>query len=51
VSRFALTTRIVDFAAPLGPLGALVEGLMLHRYMVRLLERRNQYVKSTVEEG
>jgi ligand-binding SRPBCC domain-containing protein len=40
---------VVDFAAPLGPLGALAEGLVLRRYMINLIERRNQYIKIFLE--
>lgn len=40
---------VIDFAAPLGPLGALVDRLVLHRYMINLIERRNQYIKALLE--
>lgn len=40
---------VIDFAAPFGPLGALIDRLVLHRYMVRLIERRNQYIKKVAE--
>lgn len=40
---------VVDFAAPLGPLGALVDRLVLHRYMISLIERRSHYIKTLLE--
>jgi ligand-binding SRPBCC domain-containing protein len=46
-----LMRDVVEFDAPLGPLGTLAEKLVLHRYMARLLERRNAYVKELVESG
>ena len=39
----------VDYAAPLGPLGRLVERVVLHRYMTRLLEARNAHIKHVAE--
>lgn len=39
----------VDYAAPLGPLGRLVERAVLHRYMTRLLQARNQHIKQVGE--
>lgn len=36
---------VVEFEAPLGPLGRLAERLFLERYMVKLLEERNQVIK------
>jgi ligand-binding SRPBCC domain-containing protein len=38
---------IVEFAAPFGPLGRLVERFILARYMRRLIEQRNAYLAST----
>ncbi|HEX4224689.1 MAG TPA: SRPBCC family protein [Pseudonocardiaceae bacterium] len=40
---------IVEFAAPLGPLGRIAELAVLNRYMARLIRIRNDYVKSAVE--
>ena len=40
---------VVDFAAPIGPLGALVDKLVLHHYMIILIKRRNQYIKALLE--
>ena len=40
---------VVDFASPIGPLGALVDKLVLHHYMISLIERRNQYIKALLE--
>jgi len=47
-------TRIVEimsFSSPLGPLGRLVDVLVLGRYMRQLLERRNAYLKSVAERA
>jgi hypothetical protein len=40
---------IIDFAAPLGPLGRIAEILVLRRYMRRLIRVRNQHVKQVAE--
>ncbi|WP_433358931.1 SRPBCC family protein [Streptosporangium sp. CA-115845] len=40
---------IIDFAAPLGPLGTIAEILVLRRYMRRLIRVRNQHVKQVAE--
>ena len=45
-------TRItdeLDYAAPLGPVGRLVEALFLTRYLRRLLEQRNEVVRRAAE--
>ncbi len=45
-------TEMVDdisFTAPLGPLGRLAEGLVLRRYLIRLIARRNRFLKATAE--
>jgi ligand-binding SRPBCC domain-containing protein len=45
-------TRMVDVAdyrVPLGPLGRLVDTLVLRRYMRRLLVLRNTYIKRTAQ--
>jgi ligand-binding SRPBCC domain-containing protein len=44
-----LMRDIVDFAAPLGPLGAIAEFFVLNRYMPRLIRIRNDHVKATAE--
>jgi ligand-binding SRPBCC domain-containing protein len=36
----------IEFAAPLGPLGRIVEKLFLARYLRHLIETRNQYLTS-----
>ena len=41
----------VDYAAPLGLLGRLVERAVLHGYMTRLLEARNAHIKQVAEAG
>ncbi|WP_309118311.1 SRPBCC family protein [Paenibacillus sp.] len=40
----------LTFSAPLGPLGWLVERLILRRYMTRFLEDRNAALKKLAEE-
>ena len=40
-----MTDRI-EFAAPFGVLGRLVESVILNRYMSRLIRQRNQWLKS-----
>lgn len=49
-----LATRMIDlveFAAPLGPLGRLAERLVLRRYLERLLERRNRWLAEQLERA
>jgi ligand-binding SRPBCC domain-containing protein len=41
----------VSFTAPLGPLGLLAERLVLGRYLRRLIEERNRYLKAAVERS
>ncbi|MEV7012129.1 SRPBCC family protein [Streptosporangium sp. NPDC051022] len=40
---------IVEFAAPLGPLGRVAETLALRHYMPRLIRIRNRYIKQVAE--
>lgn len=40
---------VVDFAAPLGPLGATAELTLLNWYMPRLIRVRNDHVKTAAE--
>jgi ligand-binding SRPBCC domain-containing protein len=40
---------VFDYEAPLGPLGRLVERLLLTRYLRRFLEERNRQVKAVAE--
>ncbi|MFI6316164.1 SRPBCC family protein [Nonomuraea sp. NPDC050556] len=40
---------IVAFTAPAGVLGRIAERLILKRYMTKLIETRNQYLKHTTE--
>lgn len=45
-------TRMIDtveFCSPLGPLGSLVDHLVLSRYLERLLRQRNSWLKATLE--
>lgn len=45
-------TRMIDriqFDAPLGPIGRLVEGLVLRSYMQKLIVLRSEYLKAEAE--
>lgn len=42
-------TDIIDFAAPLGPVGRMVERIGLERYMSNLIAERNRYLASAAE--
>jgi ligand-binding SRPBCC domain-containing protein len=42
-------TDVVEFRSPCGPLGALVDALVLASYMQRLLQRRNEVIKKEAE--
>jgi ligand-binding SRPBCC domain-containing protein len=45
-------TRMIDhvsFASPFGPLGRLVDALVLERYMTRLLREHNAHVRAVAE--
>lgn len=47
------STRMIDtveFASPLGVIGSAVDRLFLRRYMQRLLERRNEWLKDELEK-
>ena len=39
-----LMSDVIDFAAPYGPLGRLVDVLILDGYMTKLIATRNQYI-------
>lgn len=39
----------VQFDAPLGPIGDLVERLVLRNYLVRLISERNEHLKTSAE--
>jgi ligand-binding SRPBCC domain-containing protein len=41
-------TDIVEFASPLGPLGQLVDSMILTRYMTQLLMERNRWLTVAV---
>jgi len=43
-------TDVVDFQSPLGPLGYIVDRLVLDHYMPHLLRQRNTWLKTTLEE-
>jgi ligand-binding SRPBCC domain-containing protein len=40
---------VVDFTAPLRPLGTVVERLVLDRYLRRLIQARNAHLKAVAE--
>ena len=42
-------TDVADYTPPVGPLGQLVDGLLLRRYMERLLVERGQHIKAVAE--
>jgi ligand-binding SRPBCC domain-containing protein len=44
-----LMKDVMEFEAPLGPLGKVVDKLLLARHMQRLLERRNQCIRQAAE--
>ncbi|MGB8649024.1 MAG: SRPBCC family protein [Mycobacteriales bacterium] len=44
-------TDLVRYRSPAGPLGALVDRLALERYMRRLLQTRNAWLKAELEAG
>ncbi|MFG3553371.1 cyclase [Micromonospora sp. NPDC047557] len=39
---------VIDFTAPLGPVGGLVASLILRPYLQRLIARRNAYLAATL---
>lgn len=53
VEREGLThmTDSVRFTSPAGPLGLAVDRIVLTRYMTRLLEQRNAWLKTELERG
>ena len=40
---------VMEFAAPFGPIGLVVERLVLKRHMLQLLLRRNECIRRTAE--
>ncbi|MGW1376136.1 SRPBCC family protein [Streptomyces sp. NPDC002446] len=40
---------VIDFASPLGPVGRIVDRLLLSRYMPHLIRIRNAYLASTFD--
>ena len=42
---------IFDYTSPLGVLGSVADVLFLKRYMWRLLNKRNQLIKTVAENG
>jgi ligand-binding SRPBCC domain-containing protein len=44
-------TDVVRYRSPVGPIGVLVDRLVLERYMARLLTQRNNWLKLELERG
>ncbi|MFD9210842.1 SRPBCC family protein [Streptomyces sioyaensis] len=44
-----LMRDVIDFASPLGPVGRIVDRLLLSRYMPHLIRLRNAYLASTFD--
>ena len=42
-------TDLVEYRSPAGPLGTLVDRVVLERYMTNPLERRNTFLKTRAE--
>ena len=51
VDGATLMTDLVRFTSPAGPLGRLVDRVVLERYMTRLLAQRNSWLKEELERG
>ena len=43
-------TDVVEFESPFGLLGSVADRLVLDHYMPHLLQQRNQWLKTTLEE-
>lgn len=46
-----LMTDRVEFESPAGPVGRMVNALVLTRYLTRLLAQRNAYLAATLADG
>lgn len=46
-----LMRDIVEFRAPFGPLGRLVDAVVLRRYMMRLIAARNRHLREILGAG
>ena len=44
-------TDLVDYRSPAGPLGTLVDRVVLERYVTNLLDRRNVFLRPQAEDG
>jgi ligand-binding SRPBCC domain-containing protein len=40
---------LVDYHSPLGPIGRVVDRVCLERYMIELLQRRNEFLRQAAE--
>ncbi|MFI5490516.1 SRPBCC family protein [Micromonospora echinaurantiaca] len=47
-SSVTLMRDVIDFTAPMGPVGGLVASLILRPYLQRLIARRNAYLAATL---
>jgi ligand-binding SRPBCC domain-containing protein len=47
--RTTVMTDVVDYRSPLGMVGSAVDHVGLERYMVRLIERRNEFLRRAAE--
>jgi ligand-binding SRPBCC domain-containing protein len=50
-ARGTLMRDVIEFHSPLGPVGALVDALVLRRYLTGLIETRNRVIKRRAEES
>jgi hypothetical protein len=39
----------IDYRSPLGPVGSVVDRLRLERYLIELLQRRNEFLRQAAE--
>ena len=46
-----LMRDVIEFRSPFGPIGRIVDALVLTAYMTKLVTRRNAGVKSAAESG
>ena len=44
-----LMVDVIDFTSPVGPIGRLVDQIVLERYMAKLIEERNAFLKQAAE--
>ncbi|MFF5181885.1 SRPBCC family protein [Micromonospora sp. NPDC000316] len=49
-SSATLMRDVIDFSAPMGPVGRIMASLILRPYLQRLIARRNTYLAATLAE-